>query len=129
AAGARHGAVVMVNSRHTDDPRCRAAAAAAQTCADAAMSRAGVMKIAVKSWICSLLLATIAALAIVSQAGAVTLTDTAESYRHYLIDDIGQALAGARVLRERLIDHDLDGARKAWIAAPVGSHPSHVFPS
>ena len=84
---------------------------------------------AVESWICSLLLGTIAALAIVSQAGAATLKDAAESYRHYLIDDISQALAGACALREHLIDHDLDGARKAWIAARVGWERSEVFTS
>jgi len=84
---------------------------------------------AVESWICSLLLGTIAALAVVSQAGAATLKDAAESYRHYLIDDISQALAGACALREHLIDHDLDGARKAWIAARVGWERSEVFTS
>jgi iron uptake system EfeUOB component EfeO/EfeM len=93
------------------------------------MSREGVMIIAVGSWICSLLLGTTAALAVVSQAGAATLKDAAESYRHYLIDDIDQALAGACALRERLIEHDLDGARKAWIAARVGWERSEVFTS
>src|SRR5262249_28935295 len=129
AATAWHRAVVTLQSRHTGGPRCRAAAAAARTRAVAAMSRGAVIMRAVESWICSLLLGTIAALVLVSQAGAATLKDAAENYRHYLIDDIGQALAGAGALRERLIDHDLDGARKAWIAARVGWERSEVFTS
>jgi iron uptake system EfeUOB component EfeO/EfeM len=46
-----------------------------------------------------------------------------------LIEDIGAALAGARTLRERLAANDLDGARKAWIAARVGWERSEVFTS
>lgn len=81
------------------------------------------------SWMRSLLLGTIVALAVAQQAGAAPLEAAAESYRHYLIDDIGQALADARALRERLAAHDLDGARKAWIAARVGWERSEVFTS
>jgi iron uptake system EfeUOB component EfeO/EfeM len=84
---------------------------------------------AAESWIRSLLLGAIAALAGAPQAGAAPLEAAAESYRHYLIDDIGQALAGARALGERLAAHDLDGARKAWIAARVGWERSEVFTS
>ena len=84
---------------------------------------------AAESWTRSLLVGTIAALAVAPQAGAAPLEARAESYRHYLIDDIGQALAGARTLRERLAEHDLDGARKAWIAARVGWERSEVFTS
>lgn len=87
-----------------------------------------MMKVA-DCWICPLLLGTILALAVVPQAGAAPLEATAESYRHYLIDDIGQTLAGARALRERLAAHDLDGARKAWIAARTGWERSEVFTS
>lgn len=79
------------------------------------------------SWTRSLLLGTIVMLAVVPNAGAATLEVAAESYRHYLIDDIGQALAGARALREHLAAHDLDGARRAWIAARVGWERSEVF--
>jgi iron uptake system EfeUOB component EfeO/EfeM len=76
----------------------------------------------------SLLLGTIAVLVIVPlRAGAAPLKAAAESYRRYLIDDIGRALAGARALRERLAAHDLDGAREAWIAARVGWERSEVF--
>ncbi len=84
---------------------------------------------AAESWTHSLLLGTILALAVAPQAGAAPLEAAAESYRHYLIDDIGQALVGAGALRERLAAHDLDGARKAWIAARAGWERSEVFTS
>jgi iron uptake system component EfeO len=80
-----------------------------------------------EAWMRSLLLGTIVALAVAPPAGAAPLEAAAERYRHYLIDDIGQALAGARALRERLAAHDLDGARNAWIAARVGWERSEVF--
>lgn len=82
-----------------------------------------------KSWMRSFLLGTTVVLSIAPRAGAAPLEAAAESYRHYLIDDIGQALAGARSLRERLAAHDLDGARKAWIAARGGWERSEVFTS
>jgi iron uptake system component EfeO len=82
-----------------------------------------------ESCMCSLVLGTIVALAVVRQAGAAPLEAAAESYRHHLVEDIGQAVAGARALRERLAAHDLDGARKAWIAARVGWERSEVFTS
>jgi iron uptake system EfeUOB component EfeO/EfeM len=84
---------------------------------------------AAASWLRALLLGTIAALAFLPQADAAPLEAAAESYRHYLTDDIGQALAGVRTLRERLLAQDLDGARKAWIAARVGWERSEVFTS
>src|SRR5260370_42474837 len=89
---------------------------------------------AVESWKHSLLLGSIVALAVAPQAsapqaGAAPLEAAAESYRHYLIDDIGQALVGAGALRERLAAHDLDGARKAWIAARAGWERSEGFTS
>jgi iron uptake system component EfeO len=68
-------------------------------------------------------------LAVAPPAVAAPLEAAAESYRRYLIDDIGQALAGARDLRERLSIHDLNGARTTWIAARVGWERSEVFTS
>jgi iron uptake system EfeUOB component EfeO/EfeM len=62
-------------------------------------------------------------------AGAAPIATGAESYRQYLMNDIGAALTGARTLRERLAADDLDGARKAWIAARVGWERSEVFTS
>jgi iron uptake system component EfeO len=93
------------------------------------MNGGGVMMKAAESWMRSLMLGVIMALAVVPQAGAAPLDAAAESYRRYLIDDIDQALAGARTLRERLAAHDLDGARKAWVAARVGWERSEVFTS
>jgi iron uptake system component EfeO len=84
---------------------------------------------AAESWMRSLLRGAIVALAVAPQAVAAPLETAAESYRQYLIDDIGQALAGAQALRERLAANDLDGARKAWIAARVGWERSEVFTS
>lgn len=71
---------------------------------------------------------TVAA-ALAATAAAAPLETGAESYRHYLTRDIGQALAGARTLRERLAADDLDGARHAWIGARAGWERSEVFTS
>jgi iron uptake system component EfeO len=81
------------------------------------------------SWMHSLLLGAIVALAAAPQVGAGSLETAAESYRRYLIDNISQAVAGARALREHLIAHDVEGAREAWIAARVGWERSEVFTS
>jgi iron uptake system EfeUOB component EfeO/EfeM len=77
----------------------------------------------------ALLLASTLALTVVTPAAAAPIEAAAESYRQYLIGDIGAALAGAHTLRERLAANDLDGARKAWIAARVGWERSEVFTS
>jgi iron uptake system EfeUOB component EfeO/EfeM len=69
------------------------------------------------------------ALAVVLPAGAAPIEAAAESYRQYLIGDIGAALAGARTLREHLAAGDLDRARTAWIAARVGWERFEVFTS
>jgi iron uptake system EfeUOB component EfeO/EfeM len=44
-----------------------------------------------------------------------------------MIEGIGQALAGARDLRERVVAKDLAGAKKAWISARAGWERSEVF--
>lgn len=77
----------------------------------------------------ALSLAAMVALTLAPQSGAAPIEAGAEAYRQDLIDDIGTALAGTRTLRERLAAHDLDGARKAWIAARVGWERSEVFTS
>jgi iron uptake system component EfeO len=74
-------------------------------------------------------LGVLAAIALAANAGATPLEASAEGYRHYLIDDIRQALNGARALRERLVAADLDGAKRAWIEARVGWERSEVFTS
>ena len=58
---------------------------------------------------------------------AAPLDDAAEKYRPYMIEGIGQALAGARDLREHVAAHDLSGAKKAWISARAGWERSEVF--
>ena len=60
-------------------------------------------------------------------ADAAPLDDAAEHYRPYMIEGIGQALNGARHLRERVAAKDLPGARKAWISARAGWERSEVF--
>jgi iron uptake system component EfeO len=63
----------------------------------------------------------------VCAASAAPLDDGAENYRPYMIEGIGQALAGARDLRERAMAGDLMGAKKAWISARAGWERSEVF--
>jgi iron uptake system component EfeO len=58
---------------------------------------------------------------------AAPLDEAAEHYRPYMIEGIGDALAGARALRERAAADDLVGARKAWISARAGWERSEVF--
>jgi iron uptake system component EfeO len=58
---------------------------------------------------------------------AAPLDDAAERYRPYMIEGIGDALAGARELRERAVAKDLAGAKKAWISARAGWERSEVF--
>jgi iron uptake system component EfeO len=58
---------------------------------------------------------------------AAPLDDAAERYRPYMIEGIGQALAGARDLRERVVAKDLAGAKEAWISARAGWERSEVF--
>jgi iron uptake system component EfeO len=55
------------------------------------------------------------------------LDAVAERLRPSLAADIRQALAGAQLLHERLLAHDLEGARRAWIASRVGWERSEVF--
>jgi iron uptake system component EfeO len=61
------------------------------------------------------------------RADAVSLDEAAERYRPYLIEGIGQALAGARNLRASVAAKDLAGAKKAWLSARAGWERSEVF--
>ncbi len=74
-------------------------------------------------------LCLIAATIWVPNAGASALDVAAQSYRRYLIEDIGRALTSARRLRERIEARDFDGARTAWIEARTGWERSEVFTS
>src|SRR5215475_13353578 len=58
---------------------------------------------------------------------AAPLNDAAEHYRPYMVEGIGDALAGARELRERAAANDLAGAKKAWLSARAGWERSEVF--
>jgi hypothetical protein len=58
---------------------------------------------------------------------AATLDEVAERYRPYMIEGIGQALAGARNLRASVAAKDLAGAKKAWLSARAGWERSEVF--
>lgn len=60
-------------------------------------------------------------------SSAASLDLAAEKYRPYMIEGIGQALTGARDLRERAAAGDLTGAKKAWISARAGWERSEVF--
>jgi len=73
------------------------------------------------------ILGVIVAIGLAANASAAPLETSAESYRRYLIEDIGGALNGARTLRERLVAADLDGAKRAWIEARIGWERSEVF--
>jgi iron uptake system EfeUOB component EfeO/EfeM len=60
---------------------------------------------------------------------AEALADTAEQYRPIMVEQIGQSLAGARLLRERIAAGDLEGAKTAWIEARIGWERAEVFTS
>jgi iron uptake system component EfeO len=75
----------------------------------------------------AVILGVIVAIALAANASAAPLEASAEGYRRYLIEDIGEALNGARTLRERLVAADLDGAKRAWIEARIGWERSEVF--
>jgi iron uptake system component EfeO len=63
----------------------------------------------------------------IAEAAATPLDNAAEGYRPYMIEGIGEALAGARDLRERVAANDLVAAKKAWISARAGWERSEVF--
>jgi len=75
------------------------------------------------------LFASVVAAGFVQTAAAQALDDLAERYRPYMIQDIAQALDGAKLLKARLGASDLDGAKKEWIAARVGWERAEVFTS
>lgn len=58
---------------------------------------------------------------------ASPLDESAERYRPYMVEGIGQALSGARNLKQRIAESDLAGARKAWLSARAGWERSEVF--
>src|SRR5215475_11428243 len=58
---------------------------------------------------------------------AAPLDEAAERYRPYMIESIGEALAGARELRDRAVANDLAGAKKGWLSARAGWERCEVF--
>jgi len=60
---------------------------------------------------------------------AAALDAAAERYRPELAAAVEQCLSGAQTLRERIVAKDLEGAKKAWIAARVGWERAEVFTS
>jgi iron uptake system EfeUOB component EfeO/EfeM len=67
--------------------------------------------------------------AVAAGAAAGPYDDGVQRYRGILIADIGDALAGARKLHERVAAGDAAGARTAWLAARAGWERSEVFTS
>src|ERR1700756_1369439 len=63
----------------------------------------------------------------VRPSGAGALDEAVERYRPFLTEGIGDALAGARLLRDRPGASDLAGAKAAWISARAGWERSEVF--
>ena len=60
-------------------------------------------------------------------AQADPMPSPTEQYRAYLIEQIGETLVSARRLRERAAAHDVEGAKRASIAARVGWEKAEVF--
>jgi iron uptake system EfeUOB component EfeO/EfeM len=71
--------------------------------------------------------AALVGLCVSGRVNASSLDDGAERYRAVTIGSIGEALDGARALRDRVAAGDLAGARQAWIAARAGWERSEVF--
>jgi iron uptake system component EfeO len=63
----------------------------------------------------------------INTARADVLEKQTEQYRRYMIDEIGQTLASAKTLHERVAAKDLEGAKKAWIAARISWERAEVF--
>src|SRR2546423_12917315 len=79
-----------------------------------------------KTTVCVALLTMSVTLSAQSTAPA-SLDSAAERYRPELAAAVEQGLTGAQTLRERLLAKDLEGAKKAWIAARIGWERSAVF--
>src|ERR1700753_4326016 len=73
--------------------------------------------------------ATLAAVPAAPGASAGKLDSAAERYRPELAAAVEQCLTAAQTMRERIFAKDLEGAKKAWVAARVGWERSEVFTS
>jgi iron uptake system EfeUOB component EfeO/EfeM len=90
-------------------------------------ARAGRTHVGGLRWIICIGVLIVALTVQLQSARATPLDDGAERYRPYMIEGIGQALAGVRDLRARLAAEDLAGAKKAWLSARAGWERSEVF--
>src|SRR6201992_2215204 len=86
------------------------------------MKNAGMVRV---GWVVLLMSATLSA----RSTAPLSLDSAAERYRPELAAAVEQCLSGAQTLRERIVAKDLEGAKKAWIAARVGWERSEVFTS
>jgi len=122
------GACGLVTKQHTTATILRTTAAIAGSRVYGGPGDFKTM-IIVRAVACVLLLGLTVGMATAGMADATAapLDDAAERYRPHMIEGIGQALAGARDLRERIAARDLTGARKAWISARAGWERSEVF--
>jgi iron uptake system component EfeO len=73
------------------------------------------------------LLAAALAVSASGVAGATAMDDAVAKFRPSLVQNIDQALAGAKALQERVAAKDLDGARKAWLSARGGWERAEIF--
>jgi iron uptake system component EfeO len=61
-----------------------------------------------------------------SSGRVVSLEAAAGAFRSYVLEEVGQSLAAARTMRDRMANHDLEGAQRAWLAARGGWESSEV---
>jgi iron uptake system component EfeO len=74
-----------------------------------------------------ILLGVVFAAVAIDEVGAAPFDEATEQYRRFMIADMDQALAGARVLRDQVNASDIAAAKKAWIEARIGWERSEVF--
>jgi iron uptake system component EfeO len=61
-----------------------------------------------------------------SSGRVASVEAAAGAFRSYVLQEVGQSLAAARTLRDRIANHDLVGAQRAWLAARAGWESSEV---
>lgn len=76
-----------------------------------------------------LLIGMLLTAALSGPARAATIDNVVENYRPYMIDEVDQALAGAKTMQGCIAAKDLVGAKKAWISARIGWERAEVFTS
>jgi iron uptake system component EfeO len=61
-----------------------------------------------------------------SSRRVIPLESAAGAFRAYVLEQLDQSVAGARMMRDRIAAHDLEGAQRAWLAARGGWEASEV---